>query len=58
MRDNLVISNKIKKTILYLEVMTSNYPKSEYILKNKILDKSYDLLEFVIGLMYLKIYYI
>lgn len=47
MHDKLLIANKIKKTIIYIETMTNNYPKTEYILKNKILDKSYILLELV-----------
>lgn len=45
MYDKLLISNKIKKTILYIEKMLENYPHTENILKNKILDKSYELLE-------------
>ena len=40
MHDKLLIANKIKKTIIYIETMTNNYPKIEYILKNKILDKT------------------
>lgn len=45
MQDKLLISVKIKKTILYLENMVENYPKSEYVLKNNIVEKGYKLLE-------------
>lgn len=45
MRDKLLIANKVKKTIIYIEKMTENYPHSERILKNKMIDKAYDLLE-------------
>ena len=47
MHDKLLISSKVKKTIIYIEKMTDNYPKLENVLKNKILDKSYYLLELV-----------
>lgn len=45
MHDKLLISNKIKKTIIYIEKMLENYPHTENILKNRIIDKSYELLE-------------
>lgn len=45
MRDKLLIATKIKKTIIYIEKMLENYPHTENVLKNKIIDKSYDLLE-------------
>lgn len=45
MQDKFIISNKVKKTIIYIEKMTDNYPKNEIILKNNILEKSYNLLE-------------
>lgn len=45
MQDKLLISNKIKKTIIYIEKMLENYPHTENILKNRIIDKSYELLE-------------
>lgn len=47
MQDKFIILNKVKKTIIYIEKMTENYPRTEYILKNNILDKSYNLLELV-----------
>ena len=45
MHDKLLISIKVKKTIEYIEKVTKNYPKIEYVLKNKILDACYELLE-------------
>lgn len=47
MQDKFIILNKVKKTIIYIEKMTENYPRTEYILKNNILDKSHNLLELV-----------
>lgn len=45
MRDRLLIATKLKKTIEYIEKVTINYPHSELILKNKIIDTCYKLLE-------------
>ena len=45
MHDKLLISIKVKKTIEYIEKVANNYPKIEYVLKNKILDACYELLE-------------
>ena len=45
MQDKLLIAIKIKKTIEYIEKTTNNYPHSEIILKNKIIDTSYELLK-------------
>lgn len=45
MHDKFIISTKVKKTIEYIEKITLNYPRTEYILKNKIIEKSYNLLE-------------
>ena len=47
MQNKFLISNKVKKTIIYIEKMTENYPKTENVLKNKILDTSYELLKYV-----------
>ncbi len=44
MQDKLLISVKVKKTIDYIEKITNNYPHTEVILKNKIIDSCYDLL--------------
>lgn len=45
MQDKLLIITHIKKTIEYIEKMVKNYPHSEIILKNKIIDNCYQLLE-------------
>lgn len=45
MHDKLLIVTKIKKTIQYLEKITVNYPNKEYVLKNKINEASYNILE-------------
>lgn len=45
MQDKLLISVKIKKTIIYIEKILENYPHSENVLKNKIIDTAYELLE-------------
>lgn len=47
MQDKLLIASKIKKTIEYIDKAVSNYPHGEIILKNKIMDNCYDLLEIV-----------
>ena len=47
MQDKLLIASKVKKTIEYIEKVVLNYPHSEVILKNKILDSCYILLELV-----------
>lgn len=44
MQDKLLIATRVKKTIDYIEVITNNYPHTEIILKNKIIDTSYELL--------------
>lgn len=45
MQDKLLIITRIKKTIEYIEKMVKNHPHSEVILKNKIIDNCYQLLE-------------
>lgn len=45
MQDQLLIITKLKKTIEYIEKVTKNFPHTEYILKNKLTDKLYNLLE-------------
>ena len=47
MQDRLLISIKLKKTIEYIEKITVNYPHTENVLKNKIIDTCYKLLELV-----------
>lgn len=45
MQDKFLIATKIKKTIEYLEKVTVNYPHTEIVIKNKIIEISYKLLE-------------
>ena len=45
MQDKLLIVTKVKKTIEYLEKITCNFPNKEYVLKNKIIETSYNILE-------------
>ena len=47
MQDKLLIASKVKKTIEYIEKCTINYPHTEVILKNKIIESCYELLELV-----------
>ena len=47
MKDNLVLVNDLKKTILYLDKMLINFPRSEKILRDKINDTSFEILELV-----------
>lgn len=44
MQDRLLIATKVKKTIEYIEKVTNNYPHTEQVLKNKIIDSCYELL--------------
>lgn len=45
MQDKLLIITKIKKKIDYIEKITFNFPNTEYILKNKLIEHLYNLLE-------------
>ena len=45
MQDKFLIATKVKKTIIYMEKMLENYPHTENVLRNKIIDKAYNLLE-------------
>lgn len=47
MRDELVLVKDIKKTILYVDKMLINFPRSEKILRDKISDTSFEILELV-----------
>ncbi len=47
MRDKLLIITKVKKSIDYIEKVVINFPRTEIILKNKIIESYYDLLELV-----------
>lgn len=56
MQDKLLAATKVKKIIEYIEKTTNNYPNIEYILKNKIIDKLYELLDSHIRQIFIKIH--
>lgn len=43
--DNLIIARKAKKTIVFIEKNIFNFPNEHIILKNKIIESLYDILE-------------
>lgn len=45
MKDSLNIITELKKTILYLDKIVVNFPSNERVLKDKIREELYDLLE-------------
>lgn len=45
MQDKLILNNKIKKTIIYVEKIIDNFPNKYYVLKDKIILSFYQLLE-------------
>ncbi len=45
MKDNLIIISNMKKTILYLDKVVKNFPNNERILKDKICNSMYEILE-------------
>ena len=47
MKDNLMICNNIKKLIIYLDKIITNFPKNEKVLKDKIMNTLYEILELV-----------
>ncbi len=47
MKDELVLVKDIKKTILYVDKMLINFPRSEKILRDKISNTSFEILELV-----------
>lgn len=47
MQDKLLIISKIKKSIIYIQNVLINFPNTEYVLKNNIIDSYYELLELV-----------
>ena len=44
MKDNLLIATKVKKTILYLDKLLPNYPKTDLVLRDNIKNEMYLLL--------------
>lgn len=47
MHEKLVVVNDIKKTILYLDKIIVNFPRTEKVLKDKISNTYYEVLELV-----------
>ena len=47
MQEKLNLAESIKKTILYLDKVVENFPRSEHTLKNNIRKTSFDILELV-----------
>lgn len=45
MKDNLIIITNIKKTIVYLDKVVVNFPNNEKVLKDRIMNSIYDVLE-------------
>ena len=45
MKDDLLIIRKVKQTIDYFDKIISNFPNSEYVIKNNIADNMYNILE-------------
>lgn len=45
MEDKLLITIKIKKTIIYIENIIANFPNKELVLKNNIISTLYEMLE-------------
>ena len=46
MEERFLIASKVKKTIVFLEKIVENFPNKEYLLKDHLLNASYELLEF------------
>lgn len=47
MQDKLLIITRIKKSINYVEYTLTNFPNTEYVLKNNIISNYYTLLELI-----------
>ena len=47
MKDNLIIISNMKKTIFYLDKVIINFPRTEKVLKDKISNTYYEVLELV-----------
>lgn len=47
MIDNLKLAKDMKKTILYLDKVVQNFPRTEKVLKDKINSTSFDILEYI-----------
>ena len=47
LHENLIIARQARKTIRYIEKNTENFPNKYYVLKNKIIDSCYKILEWI-----------
>ena len=47
MKDNLILVNDVKKTILYLDKIIQNFPRTEKVLRDKISNTCFDILELI-----------
>lgn len=47
MKEDLKIASSFKKTILYFDKIIINFPRNEYVLKDKIKSNSYEILELI-----------
>ena len=47
MKDNLIIISNMKKTIFYLDKVIINFPRTEKVLKDKISNTYYEVLELI-----------
>lgn len=47
MKDNLIIISNMKKTILYLDKIINNFPNNERVLKDKISNSMFEVLEYM-----------
>lgn len=45
MKDNLLLATKVKKTLEYMDNIIKNYPKSEYVLRDRLEETMYNILE-------------
>lgn len=47
MKDNLLLVNDMKKTIMYLDKVVQNFPRTEKVLKDKINNTCFEVLELI-----------
>lgn len=46
-KEKLIIASTARKTIKYIENTVSNFPNEYYVLRNKIIDSCYSILEYI-----------
>ena len=47
MKDKLLLVNDMKKTIIYLDKIVQNFPRTEKVLRDKINNTSFEILELI-----------